>query len=332
MKTKLGALLVATFLSSCTTVDRNAAATLGTAGENATQALSSQAAQASETLGDLNQWWGIHDELVCINAPNADARVACIKGASAPAPDPSVTQIIDLLAKHKQAIDTLNQAYAAFVDLAHYNAGQAATAALNTAFANVNSFTGAVSALPGATAIAPISTTVEKATAGALSIIADNEENAQILAANTDLETANDALYKGLQTESTAMTSLLVTLQAEREALYQSGFDAEIISPTDVLTPVFSEAYPGIHLQAAPAANRDVIAAAAKNVISIENQITNTAVSKSYTDALATLQAVSAQHKKLAAAQPLNLDQIEGDISSLQTNMAQVSSASTAKK
>jgi len=321
--------LIVLFVTACTTVDRNAAASLGTAGEKATQALSSQAAQASQTLGDLNHWWGIDTALDCVKVKaDGDLREVCLKGAVAPPADPSVTRIIDILAKHQQAIGSLNQAYAAFVDLAHYNAGKEATAALNTAFSDINAFTKAASAtLPAAMAIAPITTTVEKGIAGGLSIIVDREQNAQILAANASLQTANDALYKGLAAEKDAMTSVLETLQDERQKLYKSGFDAGIISPIDILTPVYNEAYPTLHLQPGPKANQDVIAAAAANVMTVQNRITNDAVAKSYTAALATLQAVSDQHKKLAAAQAPTFDQIETDVSNLQANVAQVGAA-----
>jgi len=133
------AAVLASTITACVTVDHNTAASLGTAGMQATQALSTQASGAVQTLGDLSQWWGVHDTLVCVNAsatdPDADerkkARETCIHKAASPQEDPSVNQLIAVLNKSKQATDTLNQAYSAFVDLAHYNAGQQATAALN---------------------------------------------------------------------------------------------------------------------------------------------------------------------------------------------------------
>ena len=328
---KLGfGLLLVGLLSACTTIDRNAAASLGTAGENATQALSAQTTSAGQTLGQLNQWWGVHDALVCTNIQVPAARSACLKSvetASDPALNKSVAQLSEVIAKRKQAIDTLNQAYAAFVDLSKYNAGQDATAALKTTFADVNSFVAAASALsPAAAAVAPISTTIEDAAGGALSIFADDQQNKLILAASKDLQTANDALYAGLILESGATTNLLVTLQSERDALYGSGLDAGIIAPTDVLTPVFSEAFPNIHLTAASAANRDAELLAAHMAVNAQTQTIVAAIPKSYTDALGTLHAVSAQHQKFDAQQTLNLTEIELEISNLQADVAQMNS------
>lgn len=316
-------------VTACVTVDHNTAASLGTAGMQVTQALSTQATGAVQTLGNLNQWWGVHDTLVCVNVSKADAKKACIAGAASPSQDPSVKLLIDVLNKSKQATDTLNQAYSAFVDLAHYNAGQEATAALKTSFTDINSFLSAASALPGAVAVAPISATIEKATAGVVGLIADNKQNAQILAANKDLQSANDALYDGLSAESKAMTSILMTLQQERQALYQSGFDAGLINPTDILTPVFAEAYPGLRLQTPTVEDRDVVKAAAQNVLTLQDKQTNAAISSSYAASLSTLHALSAQHQKLANSQSLNIGQIQTEVSNLKADISQMSSSAT---
>jgi hypothetical protein len=324
-------------VTACVTVDHNTAASLGTAGMQATQALSAQASGAAQTLGDLSQWWGVRDTLVCVRvhksdatkAPTADPRETCIKNAKSPQPDPSVEKLITVLNKGKQATDTLNQAYAAFVDLAHYNAGQQVTAALNTSFTDINAFLKAASALPGAAALAPISSTVEKAAAGVVGFIADNKQNAQILAANKDLQSANDALYSGLGAESKAMTSILVTLQQERQALYQSGFDAGLIDPTDILTPVFGEAYPGLRLQKAAPENQDVVKAAAQNVITLQDKQIDAAISSSYATSLSTLHALSVQHQKLANNESLNIDQIQTEVSNLKADISQINSSTT---
>ena len=321
--------MIVSTATACVTVDRNTAASLGTAGMQATQALSTQAAGAVQTLGDLGQWWGVHDTLVCVNSPTEDTKKACIAGVAPPSQDPSVKQLIDVLNKSKQATDTLNRAYSEFVDLAHYNSGEEATAALKTSFTDINSFLSAASALPGAVALAPISATVEKATAGVVALFADNKQNAQILAANKDLQSANDALYGGLSAESRAMSSILVTLQRERQALYQSGFDAGLIDPTDILTPVFGEAYPGLRLQKPTAANRDVVKAAAQNVLTLQNKQTDAAISSSYAAALSTLHALSTQHQKLANKQSLDIGQIQTEVSNLKSDISQMSSSST---
>ena len=73
------AALVST-VTACVTVDHNTAASLGTAGVQATQTLSTRASGAVQTLGELSQWWSVHDILLCVNVGNAEARKACIDG------------------------------------------------------------------------------------------------------------------------------------------------------------------------------------------------------------------------------------------------------------
>jgi hypothetical protein len=340
-------------LTACVTLDHNTAASLGTAGMQATQVLSTQSSGAIEALGDLSLWWGVHDTLVCVNVsadePKEDrdskelkevkqakkakadkeAKQACVANLAPPHQDPNVEKLVNVLNKGKQAIETLNQAYAAFVDLAHYNAGEEAAKALNTSFTDINGFLTAASTLPGAVALAPISTTVEKAVAGVVGFVADNKQNAQILAANKDLQTANDALYSGLSAESKAMTSILVTLQAERQALYSSGFDAGLIDPTDILTPIFDQAYPGLRLQKPIEANRDVVQAAAKNVRAQQDKQVDAAIASSYASSLSTLHALSAQHQKLAEKKALNIGQIQTEVSNLKSDIAQIGSSTT---
>jgi len=330
MKKIVIATALACSLGACTSVDRNAAVSLGTAGENATQALSTQTTAAQQTLGEIDQWWAVEGALECANisaAANPGARAACLSAAqhaTAPAANPIVAQLADVIAKRKKAVDDLNQAYTVFVGLAKSNAGQDAATALQTSFTSINSFVKAAGALPGAGAVvAPISTTVEGIARGGVAIIANAEEDKQILAANGDLKTANDALYSGLDAEAPAMTSVLGTLQTERMALYRAALKSGLVAPTDILTPVFAEAVPAIHLTAPNAANADVVAQAADAAIVAQTQASTAAIPKTYTDALAALHAVSAQHDKLAKGQPLNLSEIELYVNDLQADVSQ---------
>lgn len=322
----------ATILSTaCVTVDHNAAETLGTAGMKATEVLSAETRGAVQTLGDLNQWWHVEGTLVCVNAKKPDLRRTCIENIAKEPEDqslPQLAQIIDILNKQKQAIDTLNQAYAAFVDLAQYNAGQEAAAALKTSFSNINSFLGAVSTLQGVSPIPAISSTLEKFTGGAIALIADSRENAQILAANKDLRVANEALYQGLNAETSAMSNLLSQLQVEGGTLFKQGVDAGLISPLGVLAPVFSEAYPGIQLQSPPKANQDVVRAAATVVVSIQDQQTSAAVVASHQAALLTLQALQAQHAKLESKQGIDIAEIKMETANLKADVAQMTATS----
>lgn len=321
--------------TACATVDHNEAASLGSAGVQATQVLSAEADGVVQTLGDLNKWWAVEETLVCTSTKTPDLRKTCIGNVQPVDPSaPQLAQIIDVLNKQKQAIDTLNQAYAAFVDLAQYNSGQEATAALSTSFSSIDTFLSAVSALPGATPVPAISTTLKKITGGVVGFVADSRQNAQILAADKALGIANQALYTGLNAETTTMSSLLSELHTERETLYERAFDAGLISPMAVLTPVFSEAYPGIQLQPAPAANQDVVSAAAKIVVSLQNQQASAAVVSSHKAAIATLQALQAQHGKLQSKQGIDLADIKTEVSNLKADVAQMTTtpASSANK
>ena len=79
------ALAFADLMGGCAT-DHSAAVSLGTAGVTATQALSDQTATVSQTVRDLQPWWGVRDALVCAAVSQPDARSECIKTARA-APD-----------------------------------------------------------------------------------------------------------------------------------------------------------------------------------------------------------------------------------------------------
>jgi len=260
--------------AGCVTVDHNKAAAIGTAGMRATESLSAQTSGAIQTLSELNKWWAVDDRLVCISTGRA-METECVQTAEEQKkrpkvaceavvahvetlrkvcidtrekedrPDPKVEALIGVLRKQKEAVHTLNKAYSAFVDLAHYNAGKHATAALKTSFASIKSFLSAVSVIAGGIALPVVSSTVEKVSGGILGFIADNRQNAEILAKNTDLVNQNKAFSDGMRAERKVMVNILSNLAQERETLYKRGFDAGLIDPTDALTPVFSEAYPG---------------------------------------------------------------------------------------
>jgi hypothetical protein len=118
--------------------------------------------------------------------------------------------------------------------------------------------------------------------------------------------------------------------------LYRAGFDAGLIDPTDLLTPVFADAYPGLRLQKPPAANLDVVQAAAVSVFALQNQELNASVAASYASSLKTLHALSAQHQKLADNRTVSMSEIQAEVSNLKTDVGQMSTAgsssSTTKK
>ena len=328
---RIAVVLSALLLCGCSTVDRTAAANLATSGQTATAALSTQAAQATAALQSLNQWWRIRDTFLCSNRVAADERKNCITAASEEPADPSVDQIVTVLQKHKLAVDSLNQAYGAMLDLAQYNAGKEATAALSTSFASINTFLAAVSALPNGSAITAISSTAEKGVGIGISLLADREEDQQILRANRDLQVANDALYAALNVEKDVVSNLLGALQKEREQLYQAGLRIGLIAPIDVVGPIYSQVFPGIQLRTIPSNNADVVEGAAVGVLAIQDQAAEAAVGKTYESALTTLHSISQQHQQFAAGQTLSLGQLESDVASLQANVSQLSVQTSSK-
>ena len=331
----VGAFSVISLMMGCASADHSAALALGTAGVTATQALTDQTTSARQSLNQLTPLWGVREALVCTNV-KAELRPGCLKGATAsadPAVAPKLAQISDVLAKRKQALSSLNQAYAAYVDLAKYNAGQEAASALATSFTKVNSFLGAASALaPGGAAIAPISTSVENVAGGVVALAADSQQNRQLLAASKDLHVANDAMVKGLTVERDATASLLVVLQGERAALGTAALKAGLLTPMDVLTPILTQAYPDAHIATPPDGNADVIMAAANNALASQRQSAVVSAPKSYDDALAALTALSAQHQKFETNQHLDLAQVEAEIANLQADIALMTPAAAAPK
>lgn len=322
--------------AGCTTVDRTAAANLGQAGQTATQTLSTQAGDAKQTLSALSLWWGVGGVLNCVNV-RPDLRGICIAGP--PADDPAKAQAADLkkdiaklgdaVGKRKRAVDTLSQAYAGFADLAKYNSGQDASTTLRSTFSDVNAFLEAASMLdPTAAPLPAVSTTIGKAASGGVALFADNEQNRQILKANHDLEVASGAVYAGLSREQAAMSRLLGTLGAEKEALYSSALGAGLISPVDVLSPVIVQAYPSAHVTAPPAANQEVVLAAAKLAVKTQAEASVDALAKSYEDSLNALSALSAQHEALEKTNTVTLSSIKLEIANIKSD---VSSDATTK-
>ena len=321
-------------LAGCTEVDRSSAVSLATAGESATSTLSSQASTAVQMLGSLDKWWAIDADLSCIEKDAAADRKSCLVGAGKSPGDiaaaKKVKQIVDLIKKRKQAVDALNQAYTAFADLAQYNPGQQATAALGTAYTKMNTFLSAASTLTG-TPIAPLGSMAENAGAVALSVVADAREDKLILDANASLQKANDALYAGLNAESSTMTSLFTVLEIERATIYSRAFDAGLIAPMDVINPVYASAYPGVKLQANPA-RQDVLAATAHDIIEINAQADSSTLASTYADSLNALHALSAQHVALSKGKPIDLNVLESEISNIQANVAQITKATPSNK
>ena len=135
-----------------------------------------------------------------------------------------------------------------------------------------------------------------------------------MLAASRDLHVAVDALIAALKVERdhAASESLLSELQAERAALYDSAVDAGLIAPGDLLNSFFKRTYPNLTLTSPPAANADVIKAAARAAARAQLAQAQAAILQSYDAALATLEAVSQEHGSLETHKSLDGDHILG--------------------
>jgi hypothetical protein len=314
--------LFAILVAACSSIDRDSAKSLGLAGQSATQSLAGQVEAAKTTLDVLNEWWAVHDALVCSNVTVAVARRACLENvasASTAIHPPSLEQdrvrLSDVMSKRAQAIRELNAAYSAFSALADYDAGKETATAINGAFAGINALSAAASGLaPGGAALPTIASSFTTAASGIGALGAEHEQARVMLAASKDLHTAVDALIAALKVERdrAASESLLSQLQTERAALYDSAVDAGLIAPNESLTAFFQKTYPNLNLARPPEANADVIKAAARAAARAERAQAQAAVLQSYDGALATLEAVSEEHGSLEARKVPNVDHILG--------------------
>jgi hypothetical protein len=310
------------FAAACSSIDRDGVKSLGFAGQSATQALGDQVDSTKNTLDVLNEWWAVHDALVCVNVMVPAARQAClanVTGASAaihpPTLDAARLRLSDVMSKRAQALRELNDAYGALAAFADYDAGQETATAIKSAFDGVNALSAAASGLvPGGAALPTISSSFTALASGIGAITADQKQERLMLAAAKDLHVAIDALIKALKVERdrAASESLLAELQAERAALYDSAVDAGLIAPGDLLNAFFKKTYPNLAQSNPPAANADVVKAAGRAAARAQLAQAQAAVLQSYDAALATLEAVSAEHESLEARGSLDANHILG--------------------
>jgi hypothetical protein len=314
--------LLAILVAACSTIDRDGAKSLGLAGQSATQALGDQVEAAQTALDVLNEWWAVHDALICANVTVAVARRACLENVAStstaihpPSLEQDRVRLSDVMSKRAQAIRELNAAYAAFAALADYDAGKETATAINGAFAGINALSAAASGLvPGGAALPTIASGFATAASGIGALGADSEQDRLMLAASKDLHKAVDALIAALKVERdrAASESLLSQLQTERAALYDSAVDAGLVAPNELLNSFFKKTYPNLTLARPPEANADVIKAAARAAAKAERAEAQAAVIQSYDAALATLEAVSEEHGSLEVRRPLDVDRILG--------------------
>jgi hypothetical protein len=329
-------IVLTVLVAACSSIDRDGVKSLGLAGQSATQALGAQVDSSKNTLDVLNEWWAVHDALVCSNVTAPVPRRACLENVASastaihpPALEQDRVRLSDVMSKRAQAIRELNAAYAALVALADYDAGQEAATAINSAFAGVNALSVAASGLvPAGAALPTIASGFATAASGIGALGADQNQERLMLAASKDLHVAVVALIAALKVERdhAASESLLSELQAERAALYDSAVDAGLIAPGDLLNSFFKKTYPGLTLATPPAANADVIKAAARAAAKAQLAQAQTAILQSYDAALATLEAVSQEHGSLEAHKSLDADHILGAAKHLDTVLSSLNS------
>jgi hypothetical protein len=215
------------------------------------------------------------------------------------------------------------------VAFADYDAGQETATAIKSAFDGVNALSAAASGLvPGGAALPAISSSFTALASGIGALGADQNQERLMLAASKDLHVAINALIAALKIERdrAASESLLTELQAERAALYESAVDAGLITPGDLLNSFLKKTYPNLTLTSPPAANADVVKAAARAAARAQLAQSQAAILQSYDAALATLEAVSQEHESLEAHKAPDADRILGAARHLDTVLSSLNS------
>jgi hypothetical protein len=311
---RIGSFLLFSALAACAGMDRDAGQALGTAGQTASQALVDQADATRTTIDALPEWWVVHDTLVCAMTRSGPLRAACLNNVAAgtsPALSSAQKDLSTIMQKRATAAGALRDAYQSFVNLATYDAGTETEKALRGAFGAVNDLAIAVgTAAPGA---ALITSAFSSTASGVASLLASQRLAELMLSASRDLHKATDAMSGALTAEADrlATTSLLTTLGAEKDSLYASFVQSGLIAPRDALMPLLTQIAPGAQMAATlPKDKSDVIEAAAVASLAERSRRQQAAIAASYDACLAALKALSAQHARLEAAQPIELSQV----------------------
>ncbi|WP_146056835.1 hypothetical protein [Chromobacterium alticapitis] len=321
-------------LAGCAGIDRDSAKALGNAGFTAAQAVQQQSDAASKTLSSLPEWWGVRDALVCANIKAPDIMKACLdnvrKQATQAQPDTALGQdqnrLVELMAKRAKAAGALRDAYQSFVNLASYDAGAEAESALKAAFGAINDFSAAASAIsPAGAALPAIASGFASKASTIGGFLAAERQQRLMLDASQDLHRATDAFIAALSVErdKAASESLLATLRTEQDTVYSAFVQSGLISPKDALTPLLHEIAPGAQIVSLPpGANLDAINTASVISLHERSKRQQKAVVAAYDAALAALKALSAQHARLEAREPLDLATILGEARNVKAILA----------
>ena len=341
MRTAGHALLIvsATFLYGCPAMpvlDRSGASTLASAGEAATSSLQQQANEVLAALDAMPVVLNITEILNCrdvgrsVADPNAGKRLQddCIAGASkSSAPlDPVRKQIVEIVRKRAEAFQALNAAYVSFANLASYDAGAEAVAAVQTAVGKVNDLTQTMAAIPAVgVAIPAIQAGVTKVLGGAGAALAEEKQAELLSVASKDLRQAADTMVTALKAEedAQAMRSLMGELEKQKNRLERASLEAGLSPPMSILAPFYSKNAPDIGLVATPSAYNERLAREAS--VAVLNGTTAGRVEKiyaTYSAAVSALTALSAQHEKFEEKKSIDTAVVLSEVQHLRALLA----------
>lgn len=354
------AIIALCLVAGCTGLDRPAARALGTAGKAAVLALEDQTDATRKSLASVPKWITAREALVCVALAPGQLRSTCLANAqrnafsaldsirrSAESPDKqkeieevmhlveSLEKIDKVLVARRVVLETQGAAYQSFVDLADYDAADATKKNIGTLLAGVDelekSLAAAGVALPALPLAASALQTLEQGFTEGLSLLAEERQARQLLAASKALHVATDRIIRALRAERSlaASKSLQAEIIAIQDRLYTSLAAAGLIAPQDALKPLFNDIRPGSELaKTPPAANSDAYAVTIAITVHAESVKKQRAVADAYDAALDTLENVSLQHAKLETKRGLDIGEILDQVKRLERILKDLKDAS----
>ncbi|AEJ02845.1 hypothetical protein Nit79A3_3107 [Nitrosomonas sp. Is79A3] len=332
MKALLGILIPVLFLSfsGCVSV-RDDGKALGKAGQLATQAIIEQTDSSRRTVNALPEWWNVRGVLVCSSIQKEDLKKYCVDEAIKSKPGTLSEQLkllSDVMNKRIVAEQAVYDAYQSFANLAEYDAGAETEQAIKGAVGAINELTAAAAKIapsPQTAGASAISSTFTTVASGIGNIIASERQNKLILSANLDLLRANEAMIAALTIEKNATEQFLMTLGSEADTLFSAFVQSGLVSPNNALAPLLAQIAPGIEMvETPPKENIALIKVAAHISIAERSKRKQKATVESYEAALATLKALSLEHKKLKEKQQIALDSIVAHVKRIQDLLDQI--------
>ncbi|WP_225547360.1 hypothetical protein [Chromobacterium violaceum] len=323
--------LIFLLLSGCAGIDRNAAKSLGSAGQSAASALAHQALDAQTQMESLPEWLETREALNCVNRPNSAAITSCLDGVQkrypmAPPPSPAGTpvppqvQIVTVLKARVQAANALADAYQAFINAAQYDAGSEVIKSMTNATTAVNNLAEAAKLLPGGASVISIPEDVLKGLTDAAGFIAEERQRQQLLAASKDLHKAAESLLSSLKVEKSAFESLVSNLDVEASTLYKSFVTAGMVDYREALTPLLHDIAPNATFVANPPKEyMGAIHLASSYSLTARAKKSRAQHIANYDAEIEALNATVEAHVKLENKQPLDISQIVAAVQRLRS-------------